>query len=123
MKTAGCTCRHGYHRWSEEEREYVLARPDWSSFELARELPGRTPRAIQQLRYRYGRYGGDKTRLCSVCMSRVVWADSPKALRMGLCEGCYLDEMRQRMKERKEAQALRKAETIGRRRGWWGADE
>lgn len=93
-----------------------------SAPELSRSLlPGRTPKSIRNRRSRIGRWSAAATPLCRRCDERPVWAESPRARKMGLCKGCYLDEMEHRSREDKRANALR--QSLFKERGGPSRDE
>lgn len=109
------TCKNSYIRWSDAELALVRQHPELTSKELSEFLPQRTAKAIRHIRERLGRYA-EHTPLCQVCGTRVVWTDSAKARRMGLCKGCFLDEMELREREAARANALRQQRLKNRRR-------
>lgn len=94
-----------YRLWEPGELDEVLAHPEMTAAELASRLPGRTAKAVRRIRERHGRGSGPA--VCRLC-DRPVWAESARARRMGLCKGCYLDEMERREAEERRAGALRK---------------
>ena len=86
----------------------MLAHPEMTAAELAAMLPGRTAKAVRRIRERHGRRAAGSTPAGRCCDARPVWEESPRARRMGLCKGCYLDEMERRSAEDARAGALRK---------------
>lgn len=86
----------------------MAAHPEMTAAELSAMLPGRTAKAVRRIRERHGRRRAGTAPPCQACDSRPVWEESPRARRMGLCKGCYLDEMERRSAEDARAGALRK---------------
>lgn len=70
---------------------------------------GTTARSVEYARRTYGRFSKSTERLCVVCDERPVFIESPKARRLGLCKGCYLDELARRASEERESARLRQA--------------
>ena len=91
--------------WTWKELEVMWSHPDLSSTELQDLLPRHTARAIRDQRRRHGRW--KMAPLCCVCGGRPVWVESPRAKRLGLCKGCFLDEERLRLEEDVESAAVR----------------
>lgn len=97
-------------RWTEDEDAILLGHPEMSATELSDSLlPGRSPKAIRRRRERIGRWGSETAPVCRKCDARPVWEESARARRMGLCKGCYLDEMEHREREDRRANALRQS--------------
>lgn len=94
----------------------MAAHPEMTAAELSAMLPGRTAKAVRRIRERHGRRVAGATPTCRACDARPVWEESPRARRMGLCKGCYLDEMERRSAEDARANALRKRFHDARRR-------
>lgn len=94
----------------------MAAHPEMTAAELASILPWRTAKAVRRIRERHGRRRAGTAPPCRACDSRPVWEESPRARRMGLCKGCYLDEMERRAAEDARANALRKRIHDARRR-------
>lgn len=94
----------------------LLGHPDMTAEELSRILPRRSPKAIRRMRSRKGRWSKSRTPLCARCDDRPVWTESPRARKMGLCKGCYLDEMEHRDREERRNNALRQSLLKERRR-------
>ena len=105
-----------YRLWTPGELERVAAHPEMTAAELSAMLPGRTAKAVRRIRERHGRRVAGSTPTCRACDARPVWEESPRARRMGLCKGCYLDEMERRAAEDARANALRKRFHDARRR-------
>lgn len=109
--------RRGYARWTEEEDRLLLEHPGWTAAELSEAMGGRhSPRAVECRRSRVGRWSAGVTPTCRRCDERPVWSESPRARRMGLCKGCYLDEMEHREREAARSNALRQSLHKERRR-------
>lgn len=81
------------------------------------ELLGVSAWAVRHARARFGRYDSGADGLCRRCEDRPVWGESPRARKMGLCKGCYLEEMRKRLAEEREGAAVRQARKRSRERG------
>ena len=91
---------HKWEKWTKKEISILLDHPDMTAVELHKGyLPRHTPKAIQRMRERRGRYSAESKQLCCKCHTRPVWVESPAANRLGLCKGCYLDEEEQRLAE------------------------
>ena len=102
--------RRGYARWTEEEDRLLLSHPEWTAEEASEAMGGRhSARAVECRRSRVGRWSADVTPTCRRCDERPVWEESWRARRMGLCKGCYLDEMEHRDREARRANALRQS--------------
>lgn len=109
--------RRGYARWTEDEDRLLLSHPQWTAAELSEAMGGRhSPRAVECHRSRVGRWSASVAPLCRRCDERPVWEASPRARRMGLCKGCYLDEMEHREREAARSNALRQSLHKERRR-------
>lgn len=107
-----------YRLWEPGELERVLAHPEMTAAELAAMLPGRTAKAVRRIRERHGRHrAAPRAPLCAVCGARPVYVESRSAGRLGLCQGCYADEVRRRAEDRKRLNAARRqlerAEAVG----------
>lgn len=102
--------------WTDGERAVLRAHPEMSAVELHALLPRRSPKAIRRMREREGRWSAAAAPTCRLCDRRPVWEESPRARRMGLCKGCYLDEMEHRGREDARANALRQSLFKERRR-------
>lgn len=86
-----------------------------SSKEIAKRL-GVSYRAVQTIRYRYGRWGSPDEKVCCVCRARPVWEGNKRARHMQLCSGCFEREMAQRRKEAELHNLRRQKEFQDRRR-------
>ena len=91
------TTKRTQKRVTEAEVRYVQSHPEMTAAEIGDWL-GRTARSVEHIRERFGR-AAPRRGICWACDARPVWEDSPEALKMGLCKGCYLDEMERREKE------------------------
>lgn len=80
--------------------------PDMTAEELAGEL-GTTTRSVEYARRKYGRFYTGSEKLCVACDERPVYIESPQARRLGLCKGCWQEELRRRLDEEPEAVRLR----------------
>ena len=92
-------------RVTEHDVLYVQSHPEMTAEEIGAWL-GRTARSVEHIRSRFGRHT-PRRGICWACDSRPVWEDSPDALKMGLCKGCYLDEMERREAEEPRDNAFR----------------
>ena len=98
---------HTWEKWTKKEIAVLLSHPDMTAVELHKGfLPRHTPKAIQRMRERRGRYR-QQTNLCCKCHVRVVWVESASAKRLGLCKGCYLEEKERRALEKRRDATLR----------------
>lgn len=104
------------HPWTWPELCVIWDHPDWTAKELVEMLPGRTPKAIERARDRYGRWKSGRAPICWKCGERPVWTESPGAKRMGLCMSCYQDEERMREQDKRRNDALRQMRMRNRRR-------
>ena len=87
----------------------MLAHPEMTAAELSAMLPGRTAKAVRRIRERHGRHrDAPRAPLCAVCGARPVYVESRSAGRLGLCQGCYADEVRRRAEDRKRLNAARR---------------
>lgn len=104
-------------RLTEFEVGYVLDHPFDTAESIAAWL-GRSASSVAHIRERYGRSRARRG-ICWKCDARPVWESSPEALKMGLCKGCYLDEMERREQEdvRDNAYRQRKHKAKVRRQG------
>ncbi len=98
---------HTWEKWTKREIAVLLGHPDMTAVELHKGfLPRHTPKAIQRMRERQGRWNRRNT-LCCRCHVRPVWVESASAKRLELCKGCYLDEKECRALETKRDTMLR----------------
>ena len=107
-------------RWSPREKRVLWENYDLPSAELARLLPGRSPKAVRRARERFGRYNRALVGMEGVCVrcdDRPVWAESRHARRMHLCKDCYLSEMEERDREEARANAARQRKFKAKGRG------
>lgn len=79
-------------------------------------IGNRTPKAVQRMRDRFGRWNPDRPPLCAKCGQRHVMAEDPRARRLGLCSECYAEELRLRAEDRKRNDALRQRRMRNKRR-------
>lgn len=105
-------------RVTEAEVAYIQAHPLDTAQSLGDWL-GRSASSVAHIRERYGR-SAPRRGVCWSCDSRPVWEESPEALRMGLCKGCYLDEMEAREREAVRDNAYRQRKFKRRRRSGGG---
>lgn len=113
------TTRHGraHGPWTWGELCVVWDHPDMTAADISADLlPHRSPGAVRRVRERWGRFRAGRVPTCSKCEERPVWVESPGARRLGLCKGCYLDEERMRMEDKRKADALRQRRLRERRR-------
>lgn len=103
--------------WTWREIEVMWQHPDWTSGELHELIPRHTPKAIRQQRSRMGRWHANAAPLCCKCEQRVVWLESAKAKRYGLCKGCFLDEERMRLEDEARHAAVRQRRRRSSRQG------
>lgn len=94
--------------WTDEELEFLKAHPEMTSRELSEILTNRTQLSIRHKRSQIGRWSS-AVKLCCVCGSRIVWAESMRARKLELCKGCYLHEMDMRTRENTHANAVRQS--------------
>ena len=102
-------------RVTPAEVAYVQAHPLDTAESLGAWL-GRSASSVAHIRERYGR-AAERRGVCWCCDARPVWEESRDAARMGLCKGCYLDEMARREDEERESNALRQKRFRNRQRG------
>lgn len=76
----------------------------------------RTPKAVQRMRDRYGRWNHDRPFLCWKCGMRHVMTDNAQARKWGLCPECYAEELRLRERDRQRNDALRQRRMRTRKR-------
>lgn len=96
-------------KWDDDAIRKLHAHPDWTAAQIA-EWMGTTTSSVSNARQKFGRFGTVADRLCVVCDARPVWIESPKARRLHLCKGCFLDEVERRMAEEDRSAALRQRE-------------
>ncbi len=97
--------KRDYRPWTDYELKVVLDNPLETAESLGDRL-GRTPAAVAHVRSRHGRMNVRRG-ICWCCDARPVWEESREALRMGLCKGCYFDELECREKEEQRDNAYR----------------
>ena len=95
--------------WSDDELAVLEMNPGMTAVELSALLPRRSARAIREKRKRIGRWRM-AGRICIVCDSRPVYAESAQAREWGLCKSCYLDERERRLGEERRSAAVRQRE-------------
>ncbi len=105
----------GRRRITPAEVAYVQAHPLDTAASLGAWL-GRSASSVAHIRERFGR-ADERRGVCWRCDARPVWEESRDAARMGLCKGCYLDEMARREDEERESNTLRQKRFRNRRRG------
>lgn len=102
-------------RITPAEVAYVQAHPLDTAESLGAWL-GRSASSVAHIRERFGR-AAERRGVCWRCDARPVWEESREAARMGLCKGCYLDEMARREDEEQASNALRQKRFRNRQRG------
>lgn len=100
---------HKFFYWTKRELTIIAEHPEMTAKELHESLlPARSIKAIRRQRERQGRFSGAPVPWCRCCDERPVWVESKRARELGLCKGCYLDEMDRRDEEAPRANARRK---------------
>ena len=106
--------------WKLSDLRFLWDHPDWTSAEIG-EAIGRSAQSVRLQRHRSGRYRSDHVPMCSMCEERPIWTESAKAMRYGLCKGCFLDEMEMRHEDDRRYAAYRQRAKA--RRDKHGRDE
>lgn len=81
------------NHWTYGELATLWRNPSMTARELAELLPGRTPKAVNRARARFGRYRErGVTPLCQKCGEHPVDMMDREAKRWGLCKACAVSE-------------------------------